>query len=1331
MAFELPKSAYLEKIDQQYTLLRPQDSQDASVQILQAAYDAVRIELVTLLDEQSTYDVEAICKALDKTIRQLFAKKTLLEPLKDLDQNQRQLIRRTINEARLFVRGQLYREYNVETKLDAPKSSAHEKVNVLRKFLELEPIEEPKTIEDELAQIPESVRNAYLYMVEELGMDPALLTHLLCVTHTDHFNFNDATHDSIANFLGKCQRRQEPAIPNIPPAILISPQLSWFRVIFFRSLVKKYFLLFDTPAGVQNVADEVSNEIAAINAKETERLQECNTRETRDAVQHEYALKRRFLHSVNQFFIELDIQPHPTRLKTTLGGDEAFPNNHQKAAIFLSQLMGKFFNATEMGGGKTGYGIGFFESMREKRDENNQPLAKKALIICPSGIVKVWRTRLTTNKEGYFITEPKVAIINSTARMRAEDWQIAQDAEYIVLGMEMSRSSTDGVSHEELVNQLKIDTVIIDEQHNAKNTNGKESSDTERIYRMVCQNPTIKHRVLLSGTPIPNHPKDLAAAIRLLHAQSDEYEMPWYQPIDLFESFINQAPISTADAEIIAKKKAQEKKVTHSFGSINFHDIGQIVRMIETCEEPITQHFLLPYLYRIDAADSLPIRAKMMPIIEDEYELSPIERMYYERIVYAGTWEEIADIVPRKENNKKNAEDALTIFDKSHLLRRICLHSHALPGIAQTGLSKKNRLYYWLDKSFAEDSHDGKIAIASPLYKRGITKGEHALINDLRARYETEGVAVFILDGDESGNEDLKEMDEDGTPMTRTKKVIAKVRDYPGKAILLTQMGVVKEGVDLSFIARAITLAPDWNIPNEDQFWRRFYRRGQLHDVQCVKLMARNTIESGMNVLAHQKLELGERMLNSRELTQAEKELLTTGTGGKKANTNLWWILLPPKEQLSWLWGQFINKGAEHIRKSLKRWGPTLARLYNKDWETSYNGNVARVVGAIVDQLLTEPYCNPTKKEYTDIADVAAGAFAIERTLIGRDQVRVWSSDINPAMISDEMGQNVLGSAHQKKQTDVAAMDALPYKAGSKNIAVLSLGLHYGMHGQESKFAGMERIRTVLELSRIVTMNGYVIITFPPSIFRGRQQEKHRELSQAFRYFGFEVVPEFSDKVSAKISDEEKKFETFVFTLKKVKQPVVTMSDNWEDLPEVVVKGLDLSRVKKSGNGTRKNTKRKKVIEKAAKGTYFDEFVIGSGSKKTDISFKGSSRQLTLKSRVAAKDFAITASPPIVQIILGQFQTLEDVPPDTWLEVPLDALAESPRAIQDAYAQALLTRETRLLTKEFLATLNQGQAQVSLAIRTYNTKPHLVFSRSSGSTGKLKHTKYPIKDEKS
>lgn len=73
---------------------------------------------------------------------------------------------------------------------------------------------------------------------------------------------------------------------------------------------------------------------------------------------------------------------------------------------------------------------------------------------------------------------------------------------------------------------------------------------------------------------------------------------------------------------------------------------------------------------------------------------------------------------------------------------------------------------------------------------------------------------------------------------------------------LFVQIQTGGQGYNFQFASRIIFISPDWNPCNEHQAIGRAYRSGQINDVEVVKLITENTIETRIVELQNQKKEL-------------------------------------------------------------------------------------------------------------------------------------------------------------------------------------------------------------------------------------------------------------------------------------------------------------------------------------------------------------------------------------------------------------------------------------------------------------------------------------------
>ncbi|MBP9773058.1 MAG: methyltransferase domain-containing protein [Candidatus Peribacteraceae bacterium] len=1286
MAEIITSAALLGKLDQQEHLLTPLNADENSD--FRQALTIVRSKFAEVIaaygDVSSQDELVGLCGELTRVLPNIWNQ----DIPQALGHSVGEGVKKGLGQTIKSVRSKVRKEIENQARWRAPaEDRAGQAVNALREALNafhkfnLPPVE-TKKLERGLS---DAEKNAYRHLATLVN--PALLRNLLLILHGDvceEILENDDDEASLKNYLGITENQVAPSFADFPPEIMIHPRISWFRKILFNAMRDNYLPIFNSPKdGMKKVKQLILTEVQVVNTLQKNQLERVQDKQKRERIMQEHATKRRFLSALLQYFENIENLPHPSRLKNSLGGTEPFPSRHQEIAIAETAMLKRFFNGGEMGVGKTGATIATFEYLREQKDENGKPLATKAVIFCPAGIVKVWNERLCNSDSGYFRHDytPSVAVINGNPQERRDQWEAAKSADYVVIGTEMSQESTDIISHEEWIKSLGADFMVIDEVHNLRRSSSKATTGTQRIFR-ISQADSIRYTVLLSGTPIPNNRKDIAAQIRLLNAQTDTRKTA--QGIEAFQAFLQKAPVSAEDRKLLDKLDAENKDDPNAIGTIDFHQLNHIVHMINRRDVSLTQQFLLPFLYRPKTQECLPVGTVLHPLIEDVYNLTPKEQVTYDEALT----KELAPIM------------------KIQSLQRICLHSNAVEDAPHTGDAKFERLTHWINTFLAEKDHNRKIVVASPHFVEGVTQGhdDGILLRKLDKEYGPKGVRIFMLDGPTGGHKEYKTLtDADGSALSRTKKILAEFRDCNEPAILLSQMDVIREGIDLSFASRGILLAPAWTRSEEEQFWRRMYRRGQEHDVRCVKLITKGTIEEGIHNRAHRKQQIGEKLLSGLQLTSEEMALFD-----QTDIQNLTIHQETPKQHLNRLWASMMQRGKNFVQSYINAYGQEIADLYNYEWETSHNGNTARLVAGIINCLIegSSPTCT------TDIADIASGSFSIARTMKSDSRVRVHSSDINPAMISEHLGMSILGDAYTSNRSDVCAMDSLPYADGSKDIAVLSMALHYPMHREKPTKQGRERIRTIAETHRILKEEGKAIITLPRDIFH--EQSKFQEFCIAMKYFGFEVVSPYSGIAQAKTDNQQQDgFEVAIVTLQKVKDILFDKNANWNDVPKEVKNGLNFILKKTSLTKKEKGNKSKSPVEK--EGAYHEAFTINDGNLvKSDILFTSTKEQQAAQERLRANKILFQQSPHLVQVLLRHYRSIDEIPDDTWVQVPLDVIAISPLEVRNVYCEALITHFGASLEEKVLAIINDGQFESSLKIMGTKKGRYIVFCNKEG-----------------
>jgi DNA repair and recombination protein RAD54B len=154
--------------------------------------------------------------------------------------------------------------------------------------------------------------------------------------------------------------------------------------------------------------------------------------------------------------------------------------------------------ADEMGLGKTLQTITLLWTlMKQNPVHESQPVVKKALIVCPAGLVDNWKREirkwLGNERIGIYVA-------NGKDNKRITDFTMGKAYNVMIIGYEMLRTVQD-----ELKKGKGVDIVIADEGHRLKTANNKAM--------LAIQSLNTERRIILSGTPLQNDLGEFYTAI--------------------------------------------------------------------------------------------------------------------------------------------------------------------------------------------------------------------------------------------------------------------------------------------------------------------------------------------------------------------------------------------------------------------------------------------------------------------------------------------------------------------------------------------------------------------------------------------------------------------------------------------------------------------------------------------------------------------------------------------------------------------------------------------------------------------------------------------------
>lgn len=372
----------------------------------------------------------------------------------------------------------------------APQFTDNGGFAAFQKLLGLEPTWIPsKNRNKDLRNIFESPEGEVLRAIaEELGS--CATAEYLCAKYQNRFAYTSGLVGNLRQYLGDIETTRSHGIESIPVEVFAISELSHLREAQFNHYRDAHYSLFD-----QGGMDAVSHELR------------------QRAARTEHPEQRAFVEGLLEYYQTIAEIPRPNRLKDTLDGVRAFPAKHQDIAYHELRTHRSLLLGDEMGGGKTGSAVASIERLFEEGK------AKRALIVVPAKVIPVWRKALSEGPDGYFRagSSPKVTIVEP-----GRSWSEAKHAEYVVMSLEKLRGERAGRSRVQIAREFGADVLVVDEAHNVKSTSG---TDAENVFQL-SQTPGMRagHVLLLTGTPVPNTLRDVAAIVRLLYAGRDEPE---------------------------------------------------------------------------------------------------------------------------------------------------------------------------------------------------------------------------------------------------------------------------------------------------------------------------------------------------------------------------------------------------------------------------------------------------------------------------------------------------------------------------------------------------------------------------------------------------------------------------------------------------------------------------------------------------------------------------------------------------------------------------------------------------------------------------------------
>eukprot|EP00922_Rhytidocystis_sp_ex-Travisia-forbesii_P025931 GHVS01038024.1.p1 GENE.GHVS01038024.1~~GHVS01038024.1.p1 ORF type:complete len:627 (-),score=84.32 GHVS01038024.1:448-2328(-) len=447
-----------------------------------------------------------------------------------------------------------------------------------------------------------------------------------------------------------------------------------------------------------------------------------------------------------------------------------------------------------MGLGKTLQSISVMWTLLKQGFHPNQPLARKAVVVCPASLVKNWAEEITRWLGGRL---PCTVVAESSK----------DKVESLFIGFRYDRTSLVLISsyetfrgHAQKLEGVPIDLVICDEAHRLKN-------DKTRTATAIASLPATR-RLLLSGTPIQNDLDEFFALVSLCNpnvlGDSAHYRKVYATPI-----LVGREPGATQSQQAkAADRLAELSSITNQF----------IIRRTNT------------------------LLAKLLPpkfIMNVFCRLTPLQTRLYDSFLQSGSCRNML-------NESGGGQLTGRVLSGIQGLMKLCNHpsliltnDSPLKGFegCEALLTEAGQQTKCRDRAVRVEL-SGKCHFLACLLQDIRTVGDRVVIIsnytqtlDLFEKLCRQlGYSCVRLDG--------------ATSVTKRHALVKSFNELSSKSfafLLSSKAGGC--GINLIGANRLVLFDPDWNPANDKQALARVWREGQLKTCYIYRLFSTGTIE--------------------------------------------------------------------------------------------------------------------------------------------------------------------------------------------------------------------------------------------------------------------------------------------------------------------------------------------------------------------------------------------------------------------------------------------------------------------------------------------------------
>jgi SNF2 family DNA or RNA helicase len=467
------------------------------------------------------------------------------------------------------------------------------------------------------------------------------------------------------------------------------------------------------------------------------------------------------------------------------------PFAHQKAALERSQKTKDMGLLWEMGTGKTGGAVLILRDKFERYGE-----IQKTVIFSPIVTLENWRQEIKMHS---YINDCNIYVCNRAGKKRVDTIAEATKKKSIII---LNYEAMLNKNVRELLIKWGPEIMICDESHLVKNHTSKRSKYVWELSR----GESIKHRYILTGTPILNSPIDLYQQYKILDggetfgknfwAFRAEYffdeNAKWVGKHNYFPKFV---PIKAKFHELTSKVYAKSTRI-----------------LKKNCLD------LPPYV----------VKTIRLPMAPDQYR------------AYRDMKKEFITFVEDAKKDKTHAAVALQATTKAIRLQQICC------GFIKTEDGENIPFKYNPKLDVTRDileqiTPDHKVIVWTSFI------ANYKMLSDM---LESAGINYVLLTGQQSNSQ--------------KEKSIERFRKEKDCRVIVANRKTGGTGVNLTEASYSIVFGRDFNLANELQSEARNYRAGsEAHrSITKINLVMEDSIDELIMTALDNTQEISEVILD-------------------------------------------------------------------------------------------------------------------------------------------------------------------------------------------------------------------------------------------------------------------------------------------------------------------------------------------------------------------------------------------------------------------------------------------------------------------------------------